>query len=50
MKFLLVGEDQKRELEVVCLRMEEDINKHRSAKQGYIVCIIHFTRSHTKLW
>lgn len=50
MKLLLMGEDQKRELDAVFLGMGEDISKHRSAKLGYIACIMHFTRSHTKLW
>lgn len=49
MKFLLMGEDQKRGLGAVCLRMGEDIGEHRSVKLGYIVSIVHFTRSHTKL-
>lgn len=49
MKFLLMGEDQKREVDAVCLRMGEDISEHRTAKLSWIVCIMHFTRAHTRL-
>lgn len=50
MKFLFMGKDQKRELDAVLLRMGEDISEHKSAELGYIACIMHFTRSHTKQW
>lgn len=35
-KFLMMGEDQKRELDALCLRMGEDMSKHRCAKLGCI--------------